>query len=120
MFLDNNVTNDKCCSKLARISITGGRSFVCDNVNFTTSSHLSWNLMSILKLSPQIKKSSILVIRNEHLWHDWTTANKWLKQEGTITTFPHSNDRNYSKIRLFANRDLSEYGRNQICAALEN
>merc|ERR1711933_589420 len=76
MFLDNNVTNDKCCSKLARILITGGRSFVCDDVNFTTSSHLSWNLMSILKLFPQIKKSSILVIRNEHLWHDWTTANK--------------------------------------------
>jgi hypothetical protein len=63
----------------------------------------------------------IMVVRTEHLWHDWTTANQLLGQD-VVATFPHSSTRNFTTSKnggVFpVSKKLSEKNQKLLCTAL--
>jgi hypothetical protein len=62
--------------------------------------------------------SPLLVVRNEHLWHDWVTANQWLGQD-EVAVYPDDVVRDFSNKSLSVSRRLSDIGRQRLCRALE-
>jgi hypothetical protein len=63
----------------------------------------------------------IMVVRTEYLWHDWTTANRLLGQDG-VATFPHLSKRNFTTSKnggVFpVSKKLSETNQKLLCTAL--
>jgi hypothetical protein len=95
------------------------------------SGHLYFDLKTIVDKSAQIQLTAdaaaavpVLVIRTEHMWEDWTSANLYLGQLPPVATFPyHNRSRDYSsqKVGIVPNvtKDISEKGRERLCRALK-
>ncbi|GKY97048.1 hypothetical protein MPSEU_000663400 [Mayamaea pseudoterrestris] len=83
---------------------------------FRDAHHFYYDTKFILKKLPP--ESPLLVIRNEHLWHDWVSANQWLGQE-SVATFPDAAVRDYSNRTLSVSKQLSNLGRQRLCRGLE-
>jgi hypothetical protein len=49
--------------------------------------------------------TTILVVREENLWQDWTSANQWLGQDN-VATFPKVATRNFSHMDLPVNQSV--------------
>jgi hypothetical protein len=98
------------------------------------SGHFYFDLKTILDKSVQIQLTTdlaaaaavpaVLVIRTEHLWEDWTSANLYLGQVPPGATFPdHSRSRDFSSQKVGkvpkVTKDISEKGRERLCRALK-
>jgi hypothetical protein len=98
------------------------------------SGHFYFDLKTILDKSVQIQLTTdlaaaaavpaVLVIRTEHLWEDWTSANLYLGQFPPVATFPdHSRSRDFSSQKVGkvpkVTKDISEKGRERLCRALK-
>ena len=107
-----HVTNTSNCEQLARASM--------DN-RVTSAQHFYWDTKGIFKYLPpkfySTNTTAILVVRNEAMWDDWTTANQFLGQT-QVSTFPLTNSRNYSHLVLPVTKKVSDTGRTRLCWSL--
>jgi len=62
--------------------------------------------------------TTILVVREENLWQDWTSANHWLGQDN-VAAFPKFATRNFSHMDLPVTKALSDKGAQRLCSALQ-
>ena len=103
----------------------------CDNVAKTTLHHVDsfpiahnyWDLRQILfQVHKDLKDKTLLVIRKESLWQDWTSANLWLGEEkvGIHNQTSSTIMRNSTELDLPINMNLSIEGRRNLCLALED
>merc|ERR1711862_228716 len=71
---------------------------------------------------PTQPKRKVYVIRQEHLWDDWTKVNKMFgqKESVVIPSFESLNQRNITGLKLPVTRTISEQGRRKLCKALES
>lgn len=87
--------------------------------------HLYFNYQNILRLIPNVQQQTILVIRLERLWDDWTAANAYLGQERDTVVIPNATTdaaahlRDTSHLNLPVTKNVSFAGRQAICNALQ-
>ena len=82
--------------------------------------HFHWNLRSIVQsLNINIRHSSIVLIRTEHMNQDWIQANQYLGQAAEDVKVPEVVLRNASTYNHPIQNALSDSGREILCQALK-
>lgn len=103
----------------------------CDNVAKSTLHHIDlfpmihhyWDLQNILlQIHDGLRNKTLLVTRQEFLWDDWISTNRYLGDESEIY-IPESSERKYEEMDIpqgkRVKKTLSESGRENLCRALE-
>ncbi|KAG7346203.1 hypothetical protein IV203_005271 [Nitzschia inconspicua] len=128
----HNVIEPSDCSELACATIHG-------KVRFFT--HLFFNYRNIVETKLLLsenngniiitdKQRQIYVLRQEHLWEDWTTLNQLVAtadddksnwQETTVNNEANKfqSHRNITGLNVPVTREISQQGRHKLCLALE-
>jgi hypothetical protein len=104
-----------------RRCVQGAQSFIRSSDN--APDHFRHSLEAIVEeyMPPNaIMNSTILVVRNEHIWDDWISVNQWLGQEGKVDAFPDNNVRDFSHMTLPVSKNFSEESRKSLCAGLRD
>jgi hypothetical protein len=110
---DVKIVNNTDCTRLARA--------IMHNKVLTSPSHFYHDMKLIESLLPASAwNATILAIRTEHLWDDWTTANQWLGQRHEVVTFPSIQRRQQNQTKLPVTKDISPTGRKRLCCALKD
>ena len=103
----------------------------CDNVAKSTLHHIDplpmihqyWDLQNILlQIHDGLRNKTLFVTRQEFLWDDWKSTNRYLGDEGEIY-IPETSKRKYDEMNIpedkRVQKTLSESGRENLCRALE-
>jgi len=79
-------------------------------------------LQDMLENKEGLRRTKILVIRREHIWPDWISANKALGQDNvTVMDKEERSIFDRSKLTLPINgEDLSVDGKENLCRAITN
>ncbi len=80
--------------------------------------HNYWDLRAACWQIGDWSDRTILTIRTEFLWQDWTSANRWLGDGGEIFTAETLNNSTNSEFPL-KDKTLSEGARKNLCLALQ-
>ena len=81
--------------------------------------HNYWDLRQILdQVKSNLKDKTFFALRQEYLWQDWTSTNRWLGDEGEI--LQGATRRNATEMAAPINMELSEGGRKNLCLALRD
>ena len=104
-----NITN---CTNLAR-AVMHSKVKNLEHQYFNTK-----KIIESLSSPSELRNKTVLVVRNEYMWQDWTTLNEWLGQESHIATFPQVHLRDYASSNLPVGRNITTLGRERICRAL--
>ena len=101
----------------------------CANAAKTTLHHIAtfpmshhfWDLrQTLFQVHKGLRDKTLLSIRQEFLWQDWTSSNRWLgDNKGEIYTTTES-FRNSTDMNLPIDLTLSEEGKINLCIALKD
>ena len=82
--------------------------------------HSLWDLRNILLQlqDGKLKEKAILLIRQEFIWNDWSTANSWVGDENIKRMNKTLIVRNSTELEIKLDMTLSEDGRKHLCHAL--
>jgi hypothetical protein len=108
---DVNVVNNTDCTRLARAMM--------HNKVLLSPAHFYYDIKNIATYMPASAwNATILAIRTENMWHDWTTANQWLGQQHGVATFPETRKRQQNETELPVTKEISPLGQERLCRAL--
>lgn len=85
--------------------------------------HLYFDFQRIKSFIPVPETQTIFVTRQEYLWDDWKSVNKWLGHEREVvlpSKVDHAEIRNTTHMKLPVTRDLSPEGIKALCLALQD
>lgn len=87
--------------------------------------HLFFSFRVLLSFIPDVEKQTFYAVRQEHLWHDWTTVNEVLGQTEPVR-IPEEENRMLRNTTLLevthqlpVTRDLNDLGAALLCNALK-
>jgi hypothetical protein len=84
--------------------------------------HMYFSFQRIKTFLPAPDSQTILVTRQERLWDDWKSINKWLGHDREVVIpekVDHAEIRNTTHLQLPVTRRLSPEGTQTLCAALQ-
>jgi hypothetical protein len=84
--------------------------------------HMYFSYKRIKSFLPAPESQTIFVTRQENLWEDWKSINKWLGPDREVVlpaTTDHAEVRNTTHLQLPVSRALSPEGVQTLCAALQ-
>lgn len=84
--------------------------------------HMYFSFQRIKTFLPAPEEQTILVTRQENLWDDWKSINKWLGHDREVVLpaqVDHAEIRNTTHLQLPVTRKLSPEGTQSLCAALQ-
>jgi Sulfotransferase family len=110
-----NWVSAESCTDLAKAAFNG---------RVKIYNHLFFSFQRILSFIPEVHKQMIYAMRQEHLWHDWTTVNEKLGQSKPVSIPEEGNRiRNMAILevqhQLPVTRDLNPLGAVSLCNALK-
>ncbi len=80
--------------------------------------HNYWDIRGTMWRIGDWADRTILTLRTEFLWQDWTSANQWLGEKGEIFTAETVNNSTDSQFPI-RDKTLSEGARKNLCLALQ-
>jgi hypothetical protein len=84
--------------------------------------HMYFSYQRIKMFLPAPDSQTILVTRQERLWEDWKSINKWLGHDREVVIpakVDHTEVRNTTHLQLPVSRELSKEGTQSLCEALQ-
>lgn len=111
---ETEIYNDDAmdCASIAKITL--------HHIFEKSMEHNFWDLRQIFyQIHHNLSNKDILAVRQEFLWQDWASVNRWLGQEGEIFNTTMT-ERNSTTMDVPIKIDLSKEGRRNLCLALRN
>jgi hypothetical protein len=118
--------------KKQNVNVTNFKNQNCDvkakstiyhiNIHSLAARHFFWDIRQVLsRIQENLRNKTILSVRTEFLWTDWTTANQWLGDKIVqVDESKRMDARNSTKMETGVNLNLSDQGRKNLCLALES
>jgi hypothetical protein len=92
------------------------------NIRSLQAVHFFWDIRQVLSMIQEnLQNKTILSVRTEFLWTDWSAANQWLGDKNAqVDESKRMDMRNSTKMETGVNLNLSDEGRKNLCLALES